>query len=145
MKIRDIINAKGSVFTIEPSKTVREAIKRLVEWNIGALPVCVEPGKLLGIITERDVLRLCARDDLQATSALRVEEVMTKDLVIGLLDDDVDYVMSVMTQRRIRHLPVLEAGQLVQIISIGDVVKARHDSTETEIRFLRDYIAGAPA
>ena len=146
MKIRDIRKSTPvALQTISPDQTVHEAIGLLCRLNIGALPVLDVEGTLVGIVSERDVLRLCAREDYQSALALRVRDVMTRDLVISVLDDSLDYVMRVMTERRVRHLPVLEDRRLVAIISIGDVVKAQYEEKETEIRFLRDYMQGALA
>ncbi|HYC55433.1 MAG TPA: CBS domain-containing protein [Candidatus Binatia bacterium] len=143
MKIRDIQKSKPiQMQTIAPDKTIHHAIKQLCQFNIGALPVVDAAGSLVGIISERDVLRLCSRDDFVSALSLKVAEVMTKDVVIGVCEDDLDYVMSVMTERRIRHLPVLEDKKLVMIISIGDVVKAQYDQKDSEARYLRDYMAG---
>ena len=141
MKISEI--AKLSTIelkTIAPENSVKDAVSVLNEFNIGALPVCDEAGSLVGILSERDVLRLCGGKDVGGDLEQPVRAVMTKDLIVGVPGDDVDYVMRVMTENRIRHLPILEDGKLVGIISIGDVVKAKHEATETEVRFLRDYV-----
>jgi len=144
MKIRDIHKSTPvHLQTISPERTVHDAIQQLCRFNIGALPVVDAEGALVGILTERDVLRLCARDDCQSALRTPVRDAMSKDLVIGVADDTVEYVMRVMTERRIRHLPVLEDKRLIDIISIGDVVKAQYEEKETEVRFLRDYMAGA--
>lgn len=146
MKIRDIRKTTPTALqTISPDHTVHEAIRLLCRHNIGALPVVDIEGTLVGIVSERDVLRLCSHDDCQERLGLRVRDVMTRELVVGVPDDSVDYVMRVMTEKRIRHLPVLEDRRLVAIVSIGDVVKAQFDRNETEIRFLRDYMQGALA
>lgn len=146
MKIRDISKSRPvDLQTISPEHTVQEAIQLLCRYNIGALPVLDIEGTLVGIISERDVLRLCSRDDAAAALKLKVRDVMTRDLVVSVLEDSVDYVMRVMTDRRIRHLPVLEERRLVAIVSIGDVVKAQYEEKEIEIRYLRDYMQGALA
>lgn len=146
MRIRDIRkSAPPSLQTISPDRTVHEAIQVLCQRNIGALPVVDEDDTLVGIVSERDVLRLCAHDDCAGRLSLKVRDVMTRDLVVGVPDDSLDYVMRVMTERRVRHLPVLEGHRLVAIVSIGDVVKAQYDEKETEVRFLRDYMQGALA
>jgi len=142
MRVWEILRQKPvGTHTISPDHSVQDAVRTLVEHNIGALPVCDRYGNLVGIITERDVLRLAARDDWQEIAARKVSEVMTRDLVIGLPEDRVDDVMHVMTEKRIRHLPILDEHRLVGIISIGDVVKAQLDASSTEIRYLRDYMA----
>lgn len=146
MKVRDISKTTPvALQTIAPNQTVHEAIELLCRHNIGALPVLDVGGSLVGILTERDVLRLCSRPDPKASLMLMVREVMTTDLVISVLDDDLDYVMRVMTDRRVRHLPILDGHRLVTIISIGDVVKAQYEQKETEVRYLRDYMQGALA
>lgn len=142
MKVSEIVRDK-SLRTIAPGKSVHEAIRILCEYNIGALPVCNTSGEVVGIITERDVLRLCAAPDCQKALQKRVEEVMTSNLIICVPDDSVENAMHVMTQRRIRHLPILDGRKLVGILSIGDVVKAKLDDASAEIRFLRDYMAQA--
>ena len=146
MKIRDIRKDNPvQLQTISPDKTVHEAIQQLCRANIGALPVVDSMGELVGIVSERDVLRLCARDDCKTALEMKVREIMTRELVIGVPEDSLDYVMRVMTEHRVRHLPVLEERRLAAIVSIGDVVKAQYEEKETEIRYLRDYMTGALA
>lgn len=141
MKIRDILQRKGSeVVTSTPDQSVLEAMRTLVEHNIGSV-VVMRGNEILGILTERDVLRLGSRDpELLASS--RVGEVMTTDLVVAVADDDIQYVMGVMTESRIRHLPVVVDGRLSGIVSIGDLVNACRREAEVENRYLRDYIQG---
>ena len=141
MKIRDILRTKGhEVVTASPDQTVLAAMKTLVQHNIGAV-VVTDGDEIAGILTERDVLRLGAKDPA-ALGTKKVGEVMTKDLVIGVLDDDLEYVMGVMSRNRIRHLPVLEDERLAGILSIGDVVNACRKNAESENRYLKDYIQG---
>lgn len=152
MRISDILRRKGGdVVTIEPSATVHEAIQRLNQHSIGALLVTDDTGQLCGIITERDMLRECgdrctrlaapAGDDGSECPAL-VKDVMTTDVIIGVPEDDLNYVMGVMTKNRIRHLPVFEQGKLAGIVSIGDVVNAHVEEADFENRVLQDYIHG---
>lgn len=141
MRIRDILRQKGGhVVTIEPRQTVHDAIRTLVKHKIGGL-VVTEADSIVGIITERDILREGAArcESLKETP---VADIMTKDVIIGVPDDDLDYVMGIMTKNRIRHLPVLENEKLVGIISIGDVVNSHLRETEFENRLLKDYIHG---
>lgn len=142
MTIRDILKTKGEeVISINMDKTLHEAIKVLVKHNIGALLILDNGGKLVGIISERDILRECAeRSDLLKKT--RIKEVMTKDLIIGVLDDDIEYTMGIMTKNRVRHLPVLDNDQTVGVISIGDVVKAQLHETEYDNRYLKQYMFG---
>ena len=111
----------------------------MVTHHIGSLIVLDDQGQVIGIITERDILRECTARSEQVKTIL-VQQVMTKDLIISVPADEVGCVMGVMTQNRIRHLPILDGGRLKGLISIGDVVKAQLEATEFENRYLREYI-----
>jgi CBS domain-containing protein len=140
MKIRDILRGKGAeVVTIHPEATVHQAMQVLVHHRIGSLVVIGERGKIAGIITERDILRECAARS-EGVKETTVREVMTTNLIIGVPDDEVGYVMGIMTHNRIRHLPIIAGERLEGMISIGDVVKAQLEETEFENRYLKDYI-----
>jgi len=145
MLLQDILKAKGSaVYAIAPEATVKEVVHRLVEHNVGSLIVCEEGSTerpILGIVTERDILRACAscRGSLESTP---VAEVMSKKLLTGTPGCTVEKIMGLMTEKRIRHLPVLSEGKLVGMVSIGDVVKAQHDHLAMENHFMKDYIRG---
>jgi CBS domain-containing protein len=115
-------------------------MRLLVEHNIGSV-VVAEDQVVQGILTERDVLRLAAKDPA-AMASLKVEDIMTRDVVVGLPEDTVDYVMEIMTRNRIRHLPVVDDGWMHGILSIGDVVNALRTKVEVENRYMRDYIQG---
>lgn len=135
-----ILKRKGrEVSTVPPEATVREALTALAEANVGALVVSPDGSALAGIVSERDVVRRLAADgpDLldQPVSTLMQREVHT---CTGA--DNVDQLMHLMSEHRIRHLPVVAEGALVGIISIGDVVKTRVDELETEKDQLVDYI-----
>jgi CBS domain-containing protein len=145
MRVRDILRGKGAeVVTVSPTDTVFEAIEALVKHNIGSLVVTASNGTVVGIISERDILRESSQrcDRLKETE---VGEVMTRDVIIGVPDDDLNYVMGIMTKNRIRHLPILDESGLVGIISIGDVVNSHLSKTEFENRMLKDYIHGVSA
>lgn len=142
MKIKDILESKGhEVITINMNKTVHDAIKVLVEHNIGALLVLDDKGELQGIISERDILRESAERS-HLLKQTKVKDIMTRDLIIGLPDDDIEYTMGIMTQNRIRHLPILENDKIVGMISIGDVVKAQLTESEYTNRYLKQYMFG---
>jgi CBS domain-containing protein len=141
MKIRDVLRTKGDqVVTVSSDGTVLSAMQILVEHNIGAV-VVVDQGQIKGILSERDVLRLGAREPA-ALSTTQIGEVMTKELVICVDEDEVEYALNVMTRNRIRHLPIVEEGRLVGIVSIGDLVNVSREQVEFENRYLRDYIQG---
>jgi CBS domain-containing protein len=145
MLLQTILHKKGSlVYTVRPDATLQDVLYRLVHHGIGALVVTAtgeQDGQVLGIITERDILRTCAAGQ-GPLSALRVSEYMTTQLITGYPDDPIEEAMRLMTEKRIRHLPVLSEGRLVGLVSIGDVVKAQHDLLAVENRFMKDYIRG---
>jgi len=138
----DVLANKGSaVLTTRAGDPVHEAVKILAKHSVGSLLV-VEGNKLVGILSERDILR-AAVDGFDRLAGLKVGDLMTREVIIGLQDDSLDYVMTLMTDRRIRHLPILDlGGKLVGILSIGDVVKTRAQHAEIHIRYLTDYITG---
>jgi CBS domain-containing protein len=141
VKIDRLLDKKGrEVVTVPPSFAVTDAARLLMEHNIGSL-VVAEDGEVQGIFTERDVLRLVARDSGRMET-LRVEEAMTRDVIVGLPGDSLDYVMDVMSRNRIRHLPIVDDGWLQGILSVRDVVNAMRTNVETENRYMRDYIQG---
>lgn len=141
MKIRSLLEKKGyEVVTVPPSLPVLDAMRLLVAHNIGSV-IVEDDNRVQGILTERDILRQAARNP-EALSRLRVEEIMTREVVVGVPGDTLAYVMEIMTRNRIRHLPVVEDGWLVGIVSIGDVVDALRTDVEAENRYLRDYIQG---
>ena len=139
MKLRDILQAKGTeVYTISPSATLQEVVDALVANNCGSLVVVDESG-MLGIITERDILRAVSGGGRSLNEA-KVSQHMTVHLLTGEPADDINQVMGLMTDNRVRHLPVTEQDQLVGIISIGDIVKAQHDHLSMENFYLKNYI-----
>jgi CBS domain-containing protein len=141
MKIRDILRIKGhEVITVGPEQPVLAAIRILAEHRIGAL-VVRDQGEIVGIISERDVLNLAAGDPARLEDTL-VSDIMTSNVIVGVPEDDLDYVMNIMTQNRIRHLPIMEGERLVGLVSIGDVVNAVRRAVEAENRHLKDYIQG---
>ncbi len=142
MLIQQILSSKGTdVSTIAPDLTVEDALTQLVDQHIGSLMVQGEEGEMLGIITERDILRL-THENPGVFRKVAVSEVMTKELVIGAPTDSVNRVMGLMTKHRVRHLPIVDDGKLVGLISIGDVVKAQLLEVNSENEQLRDYILG---
>lgn len=143
MKIAEILQSKGhEVVTVDPDRTVLEAMRVLVEHNIGAVVVVAETEEILGILSERDVLRLGAEMP-QRLADCAVAEAMTRELIVGVAEDDVHYAMGIMTDNRIRHLPIVGKGGLEGIISIGDLLSACRSEAESENRYLRDYIQGS--
>jgi CBS domain-containing protein len=141
MLIRDLLRSKGGdVVTIRSDRGIADAIQLLVQHRIGAV-VVVDDGQIRGILSERDVLRVAAKDPTLLARD-RVADHMTTNVIVGVAGDSIDYVMEILTKNRIRHLPIVEDGRLVGLISIGDVVNALRTGLETENRYLRDYVHG---
>lgn len=139
MKISDILARKGGkVFTIHPDQSIKDALSTLVTHNIGGVVVVDDTGKIAGILTERDVLRFVATEAADFT--LPVHHVMTKNVIIAAPHDDLQNVVHTMTEKRFRHLPVVEKGQLMGIVTIGDVVKAQRDSYQGQVYTLQTMI-----
>jgi CBS domain-containing protein len=136
MNIASLLASKGpKVVTIHPQASIREALARLAEHNIGALVVTDERNRPVGIVSERDIVRGLAREE--QVLARPVSAIMTREVIIGSPQDDLRTVSHTMTEKRIRHLPVMEGGQLVGIVSIGDVVKAQRDEYLGELDTLQ--------
>jgi len=142
MKVEAVLAAKGhEVASINPGATLATVAQRLRLEGIGSL-VVLEEGKLAGMISERDVVHAFAEHRAEAAE-IKVVDVMARDLVTCRPEDSLTRVLGLMTRHRVRHLPVLEGGRLVGLISIGDAVKHRLDELELEAAVLRDaYIAG---
>ncbi|MCE0765360.1 CBS domain-containing protein [Pseudonocardia kujensis] len=140
MRIADVLRSKGhAVATIEPGATVTALLARLAEGNYGALPV-VEDGRLVGMVSERDVVRKL-HEQGAALLEVAVSEIMTTVVATCTPEDSASDLAVVMTNRRVRHLPVVVEDELRGIVSIGDLVKARIDSLEREREQLESYIA----
>jgi CBS domain-containing protein len=139
-QVSEILDQKGhNVLRIEAGASVYEAVQRMVEANVGSLLV-TEEGEITGIVTERDYLRRVAVDpgDDRETP---VRAIMSSPVVVVTPETSIDECMALMTNRRIRHVPVVDAGEVAGIVSIGDVVKFKSREQSFEIQFLQDYIA----
>ena len=139
MRIADVLRAKGgAVVTINPEATVAELLAGLAEHNIGAM-VVAGPDGLKGIVSERDVVRQLHAHGASLLSQ-PVEKIMTSMISTCSKSDTVDSLTLLMTEHRVRHVPVLEDGKLIGIVSIGDVVKTRMEELEAEQQHLQAYI-----
>lgn len=139
MKISDILARKGGqVVTIHPNQTIQDALQALIAHNIGGLVVVDETEKIAGILTERDVLRFVATANPDYATA--IHHIMTKNIIIGAPQDDLQNVAHTMTEKRFRHLPIVEKGKLMGIITIGDVLKAQRDSYQGQVYTLQTMI-----
>jgi len=139
--VKDILRTKGSkVYSIAPDATVYEALNRMADKNVGAM-VVFEGNELVGLISERDY---CRKTILKGrfSKDTAVREIMTTEAVTVQPDDDIEACMELFTDKHVRHLPVIEKGKVVGIVSIGDIVKSIIDSKELIISELENYIKG---
>jgi len=137
-RLAEILEEKGGhVLEIDADATVLEAVQQMVEENVGSLLV-TDAGEITGIVTERDYLRRVTLED--RTEQAPVREIMSSPLVVATPETTIDECMALMTDRRIRHGPVVEEGKVVGVVSIGDLVKFKSKLQTFEIQFLNDYI-----
>src|SRR5713226_1496439 len=137
-QVSEILGDKGrDVLKIEADALVIEAVRRMVEANIGSLLV-TDGGEIAGIVTERDYLRRVTLEG--RTEEAPVREIMTSPLIVVTPETPIDECMALMTDRRIRHVPVVDDGEVVGIVSIGDLVKFKSKRQSFEIQYLTDYI-----
>ncbi len=139
MTIASILAKKGGhVFTVRPAQTLRQALARLAERNVGALVVVDATGAPVGVLSERDIVRRLVRDETAFT--MKVSEIMSKPIISGVPQDDLASASVTMTEKRIRHLPILDGSRLVGVISIGDIVKAQRDAYQGEVETLETQL-----
>ena len=137
-RLTEILEEKGSeVLEIDGDASVLEAVGQMVEYNVGSLLV-TEGGEVAGIVTERDYLRRVTLEG--RTEEAPVREIMSAPLVVATVETTIDECMALMTDRRIRHVPVVDEGRVVGMVSIGDLVKFKSKLQTFEIQFLNDYI-----
>ncbi len=142
MKVQDILNEKGrELITVGADTEIADAASKMMQRNIGALLV-EDSGHLIGLITERDIVKILAQTHCDM-KGMRVKDIMVPavDLVVAEPEDEVEYVMAVMIQNSIRHMPIVEKGKLIGIVSIRDVVKTHVRKLKAEIHFLKEYIS----
>lgn len=143
MSVRQVLSGKGAdVITIAPDMTLAQAATLLAEKRIGAVVVSGDGKAVSGILSERDIIRALAQSGASALER-KVADAMTRDVVTCSIQADIDHLMRLMTDGKFRHVPVVEEGALVGIVSIGDVVNRRLSDIEAEQRALKDYIASA--
>lgn len=141
MKAKDILAAKGNrVVTIEKETGVIDAMSIFSANRIGSLLIVDKTNNILGIIGARDVL-MAVVNHFDKLKTMTVETIMTTNLIVGTEDDSVDYILAIMTENRIRHVPIMNGKELKGMVSIGDVVKALLKEKDVENRYLKDYIA----
>jgi CBS domain-containing protein len=140
--VDQILQRKGNeVWSVSPDTLVYRALQLMQDKGVGAVTVVDEQGKLVGIVSERDYARKVILEG-KSSKETESKEIMTKDLYVVTPTTTVDECISLMTEKRMRHLPVLDKGKLVGLVSIGDVVKAIIKEQRIEIEYLNDYIMG---
>lgn len=140
MKLSEILIHKGKVaVTVPESANLASAIEVMHQHRVGAVIVPSASGEPIGILSERDIVRYYAQSK-RDFETMSVKDYMTTDVIMGNPNDTVDDVMAVMTQKRFRHMPVVENGKIVGVVSMGDLVKSKLEETTQEAKALRDYI-----
>ena len=138
-RVSDILKGKqGQLLTITSDASVFDMVKEMVDANVGALLVKID-GRIEGIVTERDYLRRVTLEG-RTDKDTPVSEIMTSPLIVVTPETPVDECMAIMTDRRIRHMPVVEDGEVVSLVSIGDLVKFQSQQQDFKIQYLTDYI-----
>ena len=141
-RVSDVLKGKaGTLLTIASDASVYDMVKQMVDANVGSLLVTVG-GRIEGIVTERDYLRRVTLEG-RTDKDTPVSEIMTSPLIVVTPETPVDECMAIMTDRRIRHMPVVEDGEVVSLVSIGDLVKFQSQQQDFKIQYLTDYITAS--
>ena len=141
--MKDILKVKGSkVYTINENSTLMAATAKMFSNKIGSLIVVNDKEEIVGIVAPNDILKAVHEGCVENCSLQRVNQVMTKNLLCASEEDTIDYIQAVMTENRIRHIPIMDKTELKGLVSIGDVVNAQIKIHEVENHYLKDYIEG---
>jgi CBS domain-containing protein len=142
MSIKSILDSKShSILSLLETESVLSAVKKMADAGVGSI-IVLDGEELAGIFTERDLLKVCAKDHLKLDTIL-LKDVMTKNLTVANSEDSVDDVLGMMISKKFRHMPVLEGSKILGLISIGDAVKDKMDKAVAEANILRQYIHGS--
>ena len=142
MKVRDLLNSKGKdIVSIDADSSVEDAIRSMYSRKISAIMV-MENGKTVGIFTERDVVRSYIAAAGRSFHDMPVRDVMIRDLIVAVPDEELDEVSATMVEKNIRHLPVVENHKVIGMLSIRDIIQTQVKKLTTEIHYLKDYITG---
>lgn len=142
MKIKDITRITGrAVVMVKPNDAVTQAIDKLITSKIGVLPVCDNKGMLVGILSERDIVNGLYRHNNDITK-IKVKDLMTQEVIVGVPEDDLEQILRTMTEKGVRHLPVMAGPEVIGMLSIRDVIEERLTECTTQVRYLHDYISG---
>ncbi len=140
MDVRSLLKSKGKeVVSLDSSKTVEDAIKQMDRNKISAL-IVTEKDKTAGIFTERDVVRCYIASKGKSFSSIKLKKAMTSNIIVAEEEDDLSDIMAIMVEKNIRHLPVVEKGKVVGILSVRDIIQTQVKKLTGEIHYLKDYI-----
>ena len=143
MNVKELLEAKGkNIVSIDAGKTVEDALREMGSKKISALMV-TDNSKSVGIFTERDVVRCYLSHEGTSFKYIILKDVMTSNLIVAQMDDDLNDIMSVMVEKNIRHMPVVEGGSIIGMLSIRDVIQTQVGKLKSEIHYLKDYITGS--
>ena len=142
MKVRDLLDTKGKdIVSIDASSSVEDAIRSMHARKISAI-IVMDKGKTVGIFTERDVVRSYVSGGGKSFKDIAVRDTMVKDLIVAVPEEDVHEVSATMVEKNIRHLPVVEGGKVIGMLSIRDIIQTQVSKLTSEIHYLKDYITG---
>ncbi len=143
MKVKDILKVKGSkVYTINENATLMAATAKFFSNKIGSLIVVNDADEIVGIVAPNDILKAVHEGCVENCSLQKVHQVMTRNMICASEEDTLDYIEAIMTENRIRHIPIMDKAELKGLISIGDVVNAQIKIRDVENHYLKDYIEG---
>jgi CBS domain-containing protein len=143
MLVKDLLRYyPKTIITTSKEANILVAMEALLQNRISSLPVVEDDNRLIGIVSDKDIFRT-AYEKRENFLVLTVEHIMTTNLIVGVEDDDLDYIAALMTNNRIRHIPIVNGEHIVGLVSIGDVVKTQIKNVEVENRFLKQYIEGS--
>ena len=143
MKVKDILKVKGTkVYTINENSTLMAATAKLFSNRIGSLIVVNDTDEIVGIVAPNDIRKAVHEGCVENCSLQKVSQVMTRNIICASEEDTVDYLQAVMTENRIRHIPIMDKKELKGLVSIGDVVNAQISIREVGNHYLKDYIEG---
>jgi len=142
MKVKELLDAKGkNVVSIDAARSVEDALKEMGTKKISAMMV-TDNARSVGIFTERDVVKCYLSSDGKSFKNIILKDAMTSNLIVAEMNDDLNNIMSVMVEKNIRHLPVVESGKVIGMLSIRDIIQTQVKKLTSDLHYLRDYIAG---
>ena len=142
MLVKNLLESKPKeIVSAAPDTSIEDAMNVLIQNNIGCLPILDDSGELVGIVSDKDIFRKVHETRGQYHS-LSVADVMSTNLIVGLPDDDISYIAGIMRKNWIRHVPIVEEGEVVGLVSLRDILKTTSKTTEVENRYLKMYMDG---